>query len=204
MNIAVDGTEEYGNQLYADLFKRILVDLGLANRIEEARMVILPEKPLFLISVRTREARTTVKLDEVVTVEEKGNNTYLNITNESYAPVLLANLWKRFGRERIEQLSRLEILCHGIKSDQLSSIELDPGQELKKELLDALWRLMPEGFKVHHTLASDTVMTIAATEHVMTDELISLAKKLQEEMVSSTISDSLSGSEEEESEEEDG
>jgi putative methanogenesis marker protein 17 len=140
----------------------------------------------------------------VVTIEEKGNNTYLNITNESYAPVLLANLWKRFGRERIEQLSRLEILCHGIKSDQLSSIELDPGQELKKELLDALWRLMPEGFKVHHTLASDTVMTIAATEHVMTDELISLAKKLQEEMVSSTISDSLSGSEEEESEEEDG
>ncbi|MDD1743529.1 MAG: methanogenesis marker 17 protein [Methanomassiliicoccales archaeon] len=202
MNISVKGTEEYGNQLYADLFKRILVDLGLANRIEEARILILPEKPLFLISVRTRKARTTVKLEDVASVEEKGDNTYLNISNESYAPVLLANLWKRFGRERIEQLSRLEILCHGIKSDRIRSIELDPGQELKKELLDALWRLMPEGFKVHHTLSSDTVMTIAATEHIMTDELVSLAKQLQLEMESSTVSDE-SGTEDE-SEEEDG
>ncbi len=203
MNITVKGTEEYGNQLYAELFKRILVDLGLANRIEEARIVIIPEKPLFLVSVRTRKARTTVRLDEVAIVEEKGDNTYLNITNESYAPVLLANLWKRFGRERIEQLSRLEILCHGIKSDQVRSIELDPGQELKKELLDALWRLLPEGFKVHHTLSSDTVMTIAATEHIMTDELVSMAKQLQGEMESSTVSEE--GSEgEEESEEEDG
>ena len=204
MNITVKGTEEYGNQLYADLFKRILVDLGLANRIEEARIVIIPEKPLFLIGVRTRKARTTVRLDEIASVEEKGDNTYLNIANESYAPVLLANLWKRFGRERIEQLSRLEILCHGIKPDQLKSIELDPGQELKKELLDALWRLMPEGFKVHHILSSDTVMTIAATEHVMTDELISMAKQLQGEMETSTISDSEPGSEDEEIEEEDG
>ena len=204
MNISVKGTEEHGNQLYADLFKRILVDLGLANRIEEARIVILPEKPLFLIGVRTRKARTTVRLDEIASVEEKGNNTYLNIANESYAPVLLANLWKRFGRERIEQLSRLEVLCHGIKPDKLRSIELDPGQELKKELLDALWRLMPEGFKVHHTLSSDTVMTIAATEHLMTDELISMAKQLQEDMETSTISDSESGLEDEEIEEEDG
>ncbi len=204
MNISVKGTDEYGNQSYADLFRRILVDLGLANRVEEARVLILPEKPVFLISIRTRKARTTVKLDDIASVEEKGDNTYLDITNESYAPVLLANLWKRFGRERIEQLSRLEILCHGIKSELLKTIELDPGQELKKELLDALWRFMPEGFKVHHTLSSETVMTIAATEHVMTDEMISMAKQMQGEMETSTISEDESAPEDEESEEEDG
>jgi putative methanogenesis marker protein 17 len=200
MNISVKGTDEYGNQSYADLFKRILVDLGLANRIEEARIVILPEKPLFLIAVRTRKSRTTVRLDEIASVEAKGENTYLNISNESYAPVLLANLWKRFGRERIEQLSRLEILCHGIKPEMLSSMELDPGQELRKELLDALWRLMPEGFKVHHTLSSETVMTIAATEHVMTDEMISMAKQLHEDVETSTMTEDEAGSEDEDEE----
>jgi putative methanogenesis marker protein 17 len=200
MNISVKGTDEYGNQSYADLFKRILVDLGLANRIEEARIVILPEKPLFLIAVRTRKSRTTVRLDEIASVEAKGENTYLNISNESYAPVLLANLWKRFGRERIEQLSRLEILCHGIKPEMLSSIELDPGQELRKELLDALWRLMPEGFKVHHTLSSETVMTIAATEHVMTDEMISMAKQLHEDVETSTMTEDEAGLEDEDEE----
>ena len=166
--------------------------------------MILPEKPVFLISIRTRKARTTVRLDDIASVEEKGDNTYLNITNESYAPVLLANLWKRFGRDRIEQLSRLEILCHGIKPELLKAIELDPGQELKKELLDALWRLMPEGFKVHHTLSSESVMTIAATEHVMTGEMISMAKQMQGEMETSTISEDESAPEDEESEEEDG
>jgi len=198
MIISVKGTDEYGNRSYASLFKRILVDLGLANRIEEARIIILPEKPLFLIAVRTRKSRTTVRLDEIASVEAKEDNTYLNISNESYAPVLLANLWKRFGRERIEQLSRLEILCHGIKPDMLSSIELDPGQELRKELLDALWRLMPEGFKVHHTLASETVMTIAATEHVMTEEMISMAKQLHGEVETSTMTEDEAGSEDDE------
>jgi putative methanogenesis marker protein 17 len=202
MNISVKGTEEPGNRQYADLFKRILVDLGLANRIEDARIIILPEKPIFLISVRTRKSRTTVQLEDIVTVEEKGDNTYLNITNESYAPVLLANLWKRFGRERIEQLSRLEILCHGIKPDELKSIELDPGQELRKEMLDALWRLMPEGFKVHHIIASDTVMTIVATEHVMTDEMIAMAKKLHGEVESSTAIEGEPAAVDEEEEEE--
>jgi putative methanogenesis marker protein 17 len=182
MNIRVEGTEEFGNEVYAELFERILVDLGLTNRVEVARLVVKPEVPLFLVSIRTRRARTTVKVSDISTVEQRQRDTYMMIGDESYAPALLALLWKRFGRERIEQITRLEVLVHGIKREELEDLELDPGQELKKEVLDAVWRLLPEGFKVRHNILSESVMTVAATEHVMQPEYISLAEKVHREM----------------------
>jgi len=182
MNIRVEGTEEFGNEVYAELFERILVDLGLTNRVEVARLVVKPEVPLFLVSIRTRRARTAVKISDISTVEQRQRDTYMMIGDESYAPALLALLWKRFGRERIEQITRLEVLVHGIRQEELEDLELDPGQELKKEVLDAVWRLLPEGFKVRHNILSESVMTVAATEHVMQPEYITLAEKVHREM----------------------
>jgi putative methanogenesis marker protein 17 len=114
MNIQVEGSEEYGNEVYVELFERILIDLGLTNRVEGAKLLIYPEKHLFIVTVRMRQARTTVKVNEVADVSDREGNAFLVIRNESYAPALLALLWKQFGRERIEQLSRLEILAHEI------------------------------------------------------------------------------------------
>ena len=182
MNIRVEGTEEFGNEVYTELFERILVDLGLTNRVEVARLVVKPEVPLFLVSIRTRQARTAVKVSDISTVEQRQRDTYMMIGDESYAPALLALLWKRFGRERIEQITRLEVLVHGIRQEELEDLELDPGQELKKEVLDAVWRLLPEGFKVRHNILSESVMTVAATEHVMQPEYITLAEKVHREM----------------------
>ncbi|HXZ23791.1 MAG TPA: methanogenesis marker 17 protein [Methanomassiliicoccales archaeon] len=183
MNIKVEGTEQYGNEVYAKLFERILIDLGLTNRVEAARMIIKPEAPLFLVSIRTRQARSTVKVKEITsTLEQRGSDSYMVIAEESYAPALLAMLWKRYGRERIEQITRLELLVKGIKVAELEELELNPGHELKKDMLDAVWRLLPEGFKVRHNLFSDTVLTIAATEHVMEPEWIALAEKVHREM----------------------
>ncbi len=183
MNIKVEGSERYGNEEYARLFERILIDLGLTNRVEAARMIIKPEAPLFLVSIRTRQARSTVKVKEITsTLEQRGADTYMVISEESYAPALLAMLWKMYGRERIEQITRLEILVKGIKVAELEGLELNPGHELKKDVLDAVWRLLPEGFKVRHNLFSDTVLTIAATEHVMEPDWIALAEKVHKEM----------------------
>ncbi|MDD1769612.1 MAG: methanogenesis marker 17 protein [Methanomassiliicoccales archaeon] len=182
MNIRVEGTEEQGNQVYGQLFERILVDLGLTNRIEGARMVVKPEVPLFLISVRLRQARTAVKVSDIATLEQRAVDTYMVINDESYAPALLAMLWKRFGRERIEQMTRLELLVRRSKEDEVGGLELNPGHELKKDVLDAVWRLMPEGFKVRHNILSENVLTVVATEHVMLPEYIEMAEKLHKEM----------------------
>jgi putative methanogenesis marker protein 17 len=183
MNIQVEGSEEYGNDVYVELFERILIDLGLTNRVEGAKLLIYPEKHLFIVTVRMRQARTSVKVSEVADVSDRDGNAYLVIRNESYAPPLLALLWKQFGRERIEQLSRLEILAHGITAEKIESLQISPGEELRKEVLDAIWRLLPEGFKVRHNLFDENVMTIISTEHTMEEEFVQMGKRAHDQMV---------------------
>lgn len=183
MNIQVEGSEEYGNEVYVELFERILIDLGLTNRVEGAKLLIYPEKHLFIVTVRMRQARTAVKVNEVADVSDREGNAFLVIRNESYAPALLALLWKQFGRERIEQLSRLEILAHGVTTERIEGLQISPGEELRKEVLDAIWRLLPEGFKVRHNLFDENVMTIVSTEHTMDDEFLQMGEKAHEQMV---------------------
>ena len=183
MNIQVEGSEEYGNDVYVELFERILIDLGLTNRVEGAKLLIYPEKHLFIVTVMMRQARTSVKVSEVADVSDRDGNAYLVIRNESYAPPLLALLWKQFGRERIEQLSRLEILAHGITAKKIESLQISPGEELRKEVLDAIWRLLPEGFKVRHNLFDENVMTIISTEHTMEEEFVQMGKRAHDQMV---------------------
>ena len=183
MNIQVEGSEEYGNDVYVELFERILIDLGLTNRVEGAKLLIYPEKHLFIVTVMMRQARTSVKVSEVADVSDRDGNAYLVIRNESYAPPLLALLWKQFGRERIEQLSRLEILAHGITAGKIESLQISPGEELRKEVLDAVWRLLPEGFKVRHNLFDKNVMTIISTEHTMEEEFVQMGKRAHQQMV---------------------
>jgi len=183
MNIQVEGSEEYGNEVYVELFERILIDLGLTNRVEGAKLLIYPEKHLFIVSVRMRQARTSVKVGEVADVSDREGNAYLVIRNESYAPALLALLWKQFGRERIEQLSRLEILAHGVPPERIEGLLISPGEELRKEVLDAIWRLLPEGFKVRHNLFAENVMTIISTEHTMEEESVRMGEKAHKQMV---------------------
>lgn len=183
MNIQVEGSEEYGNDVYVELFERILIDLGLTNRVEGAKLLIYPEKHLFIVTVMMRQARTSVKVSEVADVSDRDGNAYLVIRNESYAPPLLALLWKQFGRERIEQLSRLEILAHGITVGKIESLQISPGEELRKEVLDAVWRLLPEGFKVRHNLFDKNVMTIISTEHTMEEEFVQMGKRAHDQMV---------------------
>ena len=183
MNIQVEGSEEFGNDVYVELFERILIDLGLTNRVEGAKLLIYPEKHLFIVTVMMRQARTSVKVSEVADVSDRDGNAYLVIRNESYAPPLLALLWKQFGRERIEQLSRLEILAHGITAKKIESLQISPGEELRKEVLDAVWRLLPEGFKVRHNLFDKNVMTIISTEHTMEEEFVQMGKRAHQQMV---------------------
>ncbi len=49
-------------------------------------------------------------------------------------------------------------------------------------MLDAVWRMFPEGFKVRYEIADDRVMTIIGTEHDMKEKWMDLAKKVHHEM----------------------
>ncbi len=182
MEIIVEGPDDWGNEAYESLLNRVLVDLGVTTSVERVKMIIEPEGPLFLISLVTRKAAGTRNLTEVARLEEKSNGTRITITNESYAPRILSALWRVYGRDRIDQLTRLEIMAQGLFQEDLKGLKLDPGEELREKVLDALWRVLPEGFKVRYRLVDEEVLTIASTEHSMKDEWKKLAREVHEEM----------------------
>ena len=127
-----EGSEAYGLESYEVLFKQILTDLGVSRLVERFRMVMEPEEPYFMISMRLGKARSAIKVPEVAHLDESPRGTMLTITDESYAPALLSLLWSNYGRDRIDQLTRFEILVKGIGSDELSVLEVDPGEELRR------------------------------------------------------------------------
>ncbi|MEM2978968.1 MAG: methanogenesis marker 17 protein [Methanomassiliicoccales archaeon] len=182
MRIEVEGPEKAGNEGYVELFNSILLDLGITRHVEAAKFIIKPSEPLFLVSVKTRLAAGKIRINDIAEVTKTKAGTFINITDENYAPSLLSLLWRMYGRERIEQLSRLEVLCKGIEEDEILELVIDRGEEMKKKILDALWRLLPEGFKIRYELSSESVITIAATEYEMKKEWKELANELHKEM----------------------
>jgi putative methanogenesis marker protein 17 len=182
MEIIVEGPDTFANDSYSQLLERILVDMGITTSIEKVKMIIRPTEPLFIISILTRKAGGSRMVSEISTIEEKEGGAFITINDENYAPRLLSLLWRTFGRERIEQITRLEIFAKGATSKDIESLKLDPEEELKKKLLDAVWKLLPEGLKVRHEVGSDTSMTITSTERTLTPEQIALGVATQKEM----------------------
>jgi len=182
MKVEVEGTDKFGTDSYVALFNGILLDVGLTRMVEAVKFIVRPSDPLFLISVRTRRSMSLVKISEIADVSGTERGTMVTIRDENYAPRLLTFLWRKYGRDRIEQLSRLEIFCRGVPEHDISALELDPGEELRSRVLDAIWRLLPEGFKIRHNISSENITTVAATEHDMKKEWIELASRVHSEM----------------------
>jgi putative methanogenesis marker protein 17 len=113
MEILVEGSDQRGAEDYALLFERILLEMGLTNVLEKVMLLVRPEDPLFVVSVRMRRASAARPIYDVVQLDDKEGGVMLSVTDETYAPRVLALLWKTFGRDRVEQLTRYEIFVGG-------------------------------------------------------------------------------------------
>ena len=182
MEIRVEGPDEFGNAAYADLFLKILTDLGKSRTVEEALIVQRPEEMVFIYSIRLRTKPERRLLSDVASLREEGKDTRLVINEEVYAPAILSLLWERYRRERVDQLTRYEISVKNVPLKELEQLEVFSGEKVKNEIIDAVWRCLPEGMKARHNITSDNVITILATEEKMTAELKEEARKVHQDM----------------------
>lgn len=174
--------ESFAYENFETIFRQTLQDLGISRSVEEFRIVANIGAPFFLISIRMGRARSAVKVQDMAQLDGHTGGTALTITDESWAPALLTKLWQRYGRDRVEQLTRFEMLVRGVTVEELQTLELDPGEELKSKILDAVWRVFPEGFTVRYQLTDDRVMTVIGTEHDMKEAWIDIARKVHQDM----------------------
>ena len=86
MEMTVEGTDPFGNEGYETLFKDIMYDLGDASSIEKAHLLLKPEIPLFVFSVKMRSEPADKRIPDVSSVRKEGTGVHITITDERYAP----------------------------------------------------------------------------------------------------------------------
>lgn len=182
METEIAGTETFGNDAYKTLFEAIMSDIGKAVHIEKAKLVLKPEIPFFVFSLLLKSKPESKTVSDAASIRSEAGDTYLTISDERYAPEILAQLWKVYTRERVEQQTRFDIVVQGADSDEIGNLEISSGEEAVREIIGALWRAMPEGIKARHNLSSGRVVTILATEEIIQPWMKEEAKKIHNSM----------------------
>ncbi|MFA5486483.1 MAG: methanogenesis marker 17 protein [Candidatus Methanomethylophilaceae archaeon] len=183
MNIEATGTDPYGCEAYEDLFRVIMSDIGKGILIDEARMMLRPEVPLFIFSVMLKAEPDNKTISDAASLRKEGDDVFITISDERYAPSILSQLWKRYTRARVDQQTRFDIVIEGADMDEVAAIEISSGEETKKEILGAIWRSMPEGIRVRFNQTDGRVLTIMATEEIVRPEMKEEARKMHAEML---------------------
>ena len=179
--IVVEGSDKDGNRIYKAMVKEILSELGIGNAIERVYLKLEPSMPIVIVSIKTKKTRPPVKVKDVALIETIKEGCRVLIRDEIYGASLLSTLWSKCGRKRVEQSpDRIEITCKGIKSSEMAELLIKPGEKLKEETLNAIWEILPEGFRVRRSFVSDDTLTTIATEDPMKEEWIAEGKKIHE------------------------
>ena len=183
MDVEVIGTDPYGDAAYKALFSDIVGDIGKSFMIEGAKLILKPEVPLFIFSVMLRNVPGGRTISNVASLRQEREDLHLSIGEERYAPEVLAQLWKLYGRARVEQQTRFDLIIHGGKEEEVQSISISSGEATIKEILGAVWRALPEGIRVRESLIDDRVITVIATEETMKAEFMEEGRSIHNAMV---------------------
>ena len=121
----VSGPDQYGNDKYKLLYEEIMYDIGKLAMLDRSYLLLKPEVPLFVISIRLKARPAAKKIGDVAMTRAERGNVYVSISDEMYAPGTLQSLWKAYGRDNVQQTDRLDITVRGPDtSAEVDAIEI--------------------------------------------------------------------------------
>ncbi|MDM7934202.1 MAG: methanogenesis marker 17 protein [Methanothrix sp.] len=162
--VQVTGDEEFGARKYREIIMDILQDLGLIRSIGRLYVYIDIKRPVFAVYGRLRGGIPPLIVKDVGDVMRVQGGYQIKINDEEHMADLLRALWKRYGRERVEQPARdIVIIASDTPPNDLMVADLEA--EFMQDLADALIRIAPEGFRNRRNeMAADSFFFIAAEE----------------------------------------
>lgn len=172
MDIEVISGDKFGSEAYQSLFGEIMADVGKAFHMEKALLVLKPEVPLFIFSVRLRAEHADRTIADVANVRSEGGAVYITITDERYAPEIMKALWTMYGRDSVEQQTRFDMEVKNASAGDVGPLVVASGEEFLKEIIGAVWRSLPEGIKNRRTFIDGRVITIVAAEEKLEQRML--------------------------------
>jgi putative methanogenesis marker protein 17 len=177
----VESYDKNGADVYEMVIRQTLQDLQLSRAIRDIKVFTDPREPVFIIVIKYEKAASPITIDDFTEYEYKKdeNTLYIRVKDETYLPELLQKLWGLEGRENIQQPSRDEIIISNPKA-KVEGIHIhDPAEDLKKKIYDAIFRIIPEGFKVIEQLSKGNVIAMVCSDEIIKKEWI----KKRDEMI---------------------
>lgn len=189
--IVVESPEEIGAEVYKRVVIDVLSDLSLGRVIEKVRVYIDVTQPVFIFIGSRRMGLPSVHLKDFADVEigDYGKQEVLiNLNKETYIPQLLDKLWERYGKGNIIQKERTKIIVetpnYMTDVDLLQDLVIDEKvQAINDRLVDAMLRIIPEGFRVRYHQLTDKYILFVASEDPIKQEWKDRAEAMRDKLL---------------------
>ncbi len=177
----VECYDPQGAEVYEMIIRQIMQDVQISRSIKDMKVYVDPREPVFIIIIKFEKAASPITIDDFTEYkyDKAENATYIRVKDETYLPELLQKLWEIEGREKIQQPSRFEIIINDPQIELKGIAIHDPKEDLQKKLYDAIFRIIPEGFKVVRHYSKGNIIALVCSDEIIKDEWI----KKQDEMI---------------------
>ncbi|AFD00591.1 putative methanogenesis marker protein 17 [Methanocella conradii HZ254] len=181
----VESEDREGAAKYREVISDILSDLNLVRAIGRLKVYIDPKAPVFIIVGLFRPGLAKLTLGDVADITSVEEGLLVSIREELYASKAVGKLWAKYGRESVIQTERAAVIVplkgdFAKQMDDISSIVVyDPREDLKKNVIDALLRITPEGFRVRKHYIDEHTLAFIASEDPIKPEWVEMCKKLR-------------------------
>jgi len=171
----VECPEAAGGEFYKRIVGDVLQDQDLLRVVGKLHIFVDPRIPLFIAVGTTKRLPGTVKLQDFAQVQPQEGRVAISIGDETYLAPLLEQLWKRFGKENVEQPDRFTVQVKSRDPHLLRLEELEvanPTEGIYKDLIYALMHIAPEGFKVRRQYFKEGIFYIVASEDTLPEDVV--------------------------------
>ena len=168
---------EKGAEVYEIIIKQIFQDLVLGTAVDDLKAYVNPDDPVFILAIKMKKTSTVVEFKDVAefTYIKEKDATSIFIEDENYLPNILKKLWRMFSRDEIYQPNRYTIEISGNHMDLETLIIDDPKSNLQRRIYDAIFRILPEGFKIIKDMSTRDIVAVVATDELIMDAWIEKA-----------------------------
>ena len=179
----IESNDPEGAKVYDMIIRQIFQDLVLPPSIADMRAYVNPNEVVFIIAIKMRKTSQHITLKDVakISYDSTEDKTTINIDNENFLPNILKKLWSEKGRGNVQQPSRYIIKLDG-NQDVADYVVDDPYKNLKRRVYDAIFRIVPEGFKIMKDISRDDIVAVVATDELIKDEWVEKAYNYMEEL----------------------
>src|SRR5271157_169217 len=184
----VESEDKEGAEKYREVISDILTDLNLVRAIGRLKVYVDPKAPVFIIVGLFRPGLAKLTLGDVADISNVNEGLLVSMREEEYASIAVGKLFSQYGRENIIQTDRAAVIVpakgdFAKQMDDVSAIVVyDPQEDLKKNVIDALIRITPEGFRVRKHYITEHMLAFIASEDTIKPEWMEICKRLRAEI----------------------